>query len=264
MSDLRRLVRLPLIRQFSCVRFRRLRPLGDGRQSGTPIVRYYWSRFLEKHETAIHGRGLEIGTTATLRQYGAAGLTHADGLDLEAHSPEITVVADLTCADNVGAETYDCFINQFTMHLIYDVESALFHSLRILRPGGTLLVNFPSVEYLFARGLDMGTGAPLFVYWQFTPLQVANLLREAGLPAENFDVEVYGNLFARVAYQMNMSAEELTTTELDHVDEGHPLLICVRIAKPHDWSLPKPKLRTPWVPNVEPARWNPVTGHYAG
>jgi SAM-dependent methyltransferase len=246
------------------MRFRRLRPLGDGRQSGTPIVRHYWSQFLEKHKAAVRGRALEIGTTATIRRYGGARLTHADGLDLQAHSPEITLVADLTRADNVDSETYDCFINQFTMHLIYDAASALYHSLRILRSGGTLLVNFPSVEYLFARGLDMGTGAPLFVYWQFTPLQVENLLREAGLVERDFEVELYGNLFTRVAYQMNMPAEELTSAELDRVDAGHPLLICVRVTKPDDWNLTKPEHRTPWVPNVEPAQWNPVTGHYAG
>jgi SAM-dependent methyltransferase len=263
-SDGRRLARLPLVRQASCVRFRRLRPLGDGRQSGTPIVRHYWSRFLKKHSGQIRGRGLEIGSTATIRRYGAVRLTHADGLDLEAHSPEITVVADLTRADDVDSDTYDCFVNQFTMHLIYDLDSALYHSIRILRPGGTLLVNFPSVEYLFARGLDMGTGPPLFVYWQFTPLQVENLLRGAGLVERDFEVELYGNLFTRVAYQMNMPTEELMSAELDYVDEGHPLLICVRATKPRDWNPPKPEHRTPWVPNVTPARWNPITGHYAG
>jgi SAM-dependent methyltransferase len=259
----KRIARLPLVRQALCVRFRRLRPLGDGRQRGTPIVRYYWSAFLEQHRREIHGRALEIGTTETIRRYDDGAVTTADALDLAAHHPEVTVVADLTIADEVEDDTYDCFLNQFTMHLIYDVDSALYHSLRILRPGGTLLVNFPSVEYLFSRGLDMGTGAPLFVFWQFTPLHVENLLRRAGLAEVDFELRSFGNLFARVAYQLNVAAEELTRTELDHVDEGHPLLICAHVRKPAGWSLRKPELQVPWLPAVEPARWNPVTGHYA-
>jgi hypothetical protein len=257
-----RVARLPLVRQLRCAQFRRLRPLADGRQRGLPIVRYYWAEFLDKHRADIRGRGLEVGTTETIRHYGGPALERAEAIDLAPHS-EVTVVADLTAADEVPSNTYDCFVIQFAMHLIYDVDSALFHSLRILEPGGTLLVNFPSVEYFFARGLDMGTGGPLFVFWQFSPLQVENLFRRAGLSDGDFEVELFGNLFARVAYQMNMPAEELTDKELDFVDPGHPLLMCVRAVKPRDWHARRPTHQTPWVPSVEPARWNPVTGHYA-
>lgn len=258
-----RAARLPLVRQLLCARFRRLRPLGDGRQEGVPIVRYYWANFLERHRSDIRGRGLEIGGTWTIRQYGGAALTAAEGIDLAPHSPEITVIADLTRADDIPADTYDCFVNQFTMHLIYDVESALYHSLRILKPGGVLLVNFPSVEYSFTRGLDMGTGGTLFVFWQFTQLHVENLFRRLGLAGDDYTAELCGNLFTRVAYQMNMPAEELTRAELDYVDPGHPLLICVRAVKPSGWNVPRPEAREPWVPEAAPARWDPVRGHYA-
>jgi SAM-dependent methyltransferase len=254
--------RLPLVRQLRCARFRRLRPLADGRQQGVPIVRHYWGEFLVKHGDDIRGRALEVGTTETIRRFGGSALTGADAIDIAAHAPDVTVVADLTAADAVASDTYDCFLNQFTMHLIYDLDSALYHSLRIVKPGGTLLVNFPSVEYLFEKGLDMGTGASLFVFWQFTPLQVENLLRRAGLGEGDFDVELYGNLFTRVAYQMNVPAQELTRAELDYRDGGHPLLICVRAVKPADWSGRRPDPSEPWVPQVPPARWSPERGHY--
>ena len=63
-------------------------------------------------------------------------------------------------------------------------------------------------------------------------LQVENLLRRAGLSSGDYRMEIFGNLFTRVAYQMNLPAEELARHELDHVDPGHPLLICVRAVKP--------------------------------
>ena len=62
---------------------------------------------------------------------------------------------------------------------------------------------------------------------------------------------------------MNMPAEELTDEMRDFVDPGHPPLIRVRAVEPFGCDAPRPKLQTPWVPSVEPAQWNPVTGHYA-
>lgn len=254
---------LPLVRQLRCLQFRRLQPLGEGQQRGTPIVRYYWDSFLREHQVDIGGNALEIGTTATICHYGGHAVTQANAMDLSAHSSEISVVADLSRADELPSDTYDCFINQFTMHLIYDVEAALYHAVRILKPGGVLLINFPCVDYYFSKGLDMGTGEPLFLYWWFTPIQVENLLRRIGLTEADYTLAVYGNLFTRIAYQMNIPSEELTQHELTYRDSGHPLLICARAVKPVRWRTSRPVYRDSWHPDITPAKWNPVTGHYA-
>jgi glycosyltransferase involved in cell wall biosynthesis len=254
---------LPLVRNLRCLQFRRLQPLGQGRQRGTPIVRYYWHEYLQKHQKDIRGNVLEIGSTDTILRFGGIAVTCADGIDLSPHSPEITVVADLSRADHVPSDRYECFVNQFTMHLIYDAEAALYHSIRLLKPGGVLLINFSCVDYCFPHGLDMGTGEPLYLYRWYTPIQVENMLRSLGLRPENYTLDIYGNLFTRIAYQMNVPAEELTRRELAFVDPGHPLLICVRVVKPADWQTAKPDYRTAWKPGVTPAQWNPVIGHYA-
>jgi hypothetical protein len=89
------------------------------------------------------------------------------------------------------------------------------------------------------------------------------LLRRIGLAGDDFQIEVFGNLFTRVAYQMNMPAEELTRAELDHRDPGHPLLICARVVKPAGWQCPKPDYRRPWLPGSRPARWTLEAGHYS-
>jgi len=253
----------PIIRRLRCLQFRRLQPIGNGRQTGTPIVRYYWDKYLEKHRADIRGIALEIGTTHTIRRFGGLAVACAEAIDVSSHSPEVTVIADLSRAENIPSDRYDCFVIQFTMHLIYDSEAALYHAIRILKPGGALLINFSCVDYYFPRGLDMGTGEPLFLYRWYTPIQVENLLRSLDLRAEDYTLDIYGNLFTRIAYQMNMPAEELTRRELQYVDAGHPLLICARVVKPASWRATKPEYRTPWLPEVTPARWNPVMGHYA-
>jgi SAM-dependent methyltransferase len=248
-------------RQFRNAQLRRLTPLHGGRQRGEPVVRYYWRTYLAAHGDHVRGHGLEIGDTATLRHYGGERLTAADALDLRPREG-VTVVADLSRADHLPADTYDCFVVPFTSHLIYDIEAALYHALRVLKPGGVLLINFPCVDYDFPRGLDMATGRPLFVFWWFTPLQVRNLLRRVGLSDADVDVHVYGNLFARIAYQLNLPVEELTAAERDHADPGHPLLVCARAIKPHGWTATRPEYRDAWVPDTTPDRWNSETGHY--
>jgi len=252
---------LPLIRGLRASQLRRLRPLAAGRERGQPVIRHYWEGFVSAHRDDLRGRCLEIGTTQTLQRYGGAAMHQAEAMDL-APRDGVDVVADLSRGDAVASDTYDCFVVPFTMHLIYDLDAALHHALRILKPGGVLLVSFPCVDYYFAHGLDMGTGRPLFVFWWFTPIQVENLLRRAGLASGDFALTVDGNLFARVAYQMNLAAEELTPLERNHRDEGHPLLISARIVKPEDWSAARPAYQDPWLPDTTPAKWDPVTGHY--
>jgi len=174
----------------------------------------------------------------------------------------VTVVTDLSRADDVPGEQFDCFVLQFTLHLIADVEAALYHAIRLLKPGGVLLANFSCVDYQFPNGLDMGTGATLWVHWCFTPLQVHNLLRRLGLSPADYELEVYGNLFTRVAYQLCVPAEELTLHELQYRDPGHPLLLCVRATRPAGWSVEKPPYREAWVPDAAPHRYDSKTGLY--
>jgi SAM-dependent methyltransferase len=245
------------------MQLRRLRPLSEGRPRGTPIVRHYWTRFLDRHREDIRGRALEIGSTDTLERLGGDAVLGAEALDLAADSGRVTVVADLARADSVPSDTYDCFVVPFTMHVVYDVDAALYHAIRILRPGGVLLVNFPCVDYYFSEGLDMGTGPVLYPFHWFTPIEVENLFRRLSLGDDDYEMVAYGNLFARIAYEVNMGAEELTASELAHVDPGHPLIVCGRIVKPPTWDAVRPVYREAWTPAGAARRWTPERGHYA-
>lgn len=253
----------PLIRQLRTLRFRRLRPVDAGKSSGLSVIRYYWADFLAQHRDDIRGRCLEVGETSTIRDYGGAAVTQADAIDLAAHSADVRVVADLSRADHIPGEQYDCFVNQFTTTVIFDIEAALYHAIRLLKPGGVLLINFWCVDFYLHRGLDMGTGAPLYMHHWFTPIQIENMLRRLALTENDFTVKIYGNLLARMAFLLNIPVKELTPDERDHVDPGQPLLICVRIVKPSAWSATRPAYREPlWTPNVPPASLRAETGHY--
>ncbi len=253
----------PGIRQLRALRFRRLQPLNSGQSTGLSVIRYYWADFLERYHADIQGHALEIGETTTIRQYGGDRLKQADALDLAAHSPEVKVVADLSRADHAPGDVYDCFVNQFTTCVIYDIEAALYHAVRMLKPGGVLLINFWCVDFYLHRGLDMGTGAPLYMHHWFTPIQVHHYLQGLGLQEQDYQVEIYGNLLARMAFLLNVPARDLTAQELNHRDPGQPLLICVRVVKPVNWQSTKPIYGEPrWTPTAKPAALRPDTGHY--
>lgn len=249
---------------FRRVRFRLLKSLVNMRTPftyGTPIVRHYWADFLDTYRKDIHGRALEIHETDTIRAYGGTRLFGAQAIDVTRHAPDVTVIADLCRIDSVPEMEFDCFVNQFTNHVLSDIEIAIYNSLRLLKPGGVLLTNFAAVEYDLADGLDMGTGVILHSHWQFTPLQVQNIFRRLGLSDNDFSVQLYGNLLTRLAYELNIPAEELPARYLREKDEAWPLLICVRAVRPVDWDPPRPVARPTWVPSGNAKIWNSATGH---
>jgi SAM-dependent methyltransferase len=253
----------PVIRHWRTLRYRRLQPVDGGKSSGLSTIRYYWADFLEQNRADIRGHVLEIGETATVRAFGGEAITQADALDLAPHSPEVRVVADLSRADHVPGEVYDCFVNQFTTCVIYDIDAALYHAIRLLKPGGVLLINFWCLDFYLHRGLDMGTGAPLYMHHWFTPINVHDRLRRLGLGEADYQLSIHGNLLTRLAFLLNIPAQEYTERELRTVDPGQPLLICARIVRPLHWQAERPTYCEPsWIPAVRPASMQSDTGHY--
>jgi SAM-dependent methyltransferase len=229
-------LKLPVARSLRCFSLRRTSAVYPGRAVGTQVVRYYWNRFLDERRMDIRGRALEIGVTGTVRHYGGDRLTSAEAIDVSASDPSVTIVADLTKAGHVPSDQFDCFVNQFTMHIMYDFRAALYHSIRILKPGGMLLINFPCRSGYPVNGIPLGSGQSAHVYWWFTPCLVQTVLAEVGIDEHHRQVQTYGNYFALAAYMAGIPSEELTRQELETIDPDFPLLVCVRLEKPRDWS----------------------------
>lgn len=253
----------PIIRHLRAIGFRRVAPFGEGRHGPISVIRYYWANFLEDCRDDFRGRALEIGETNTIRYYGGSRLTHAEAMDLSPHNAAVQVVADLTRADEVAGDQYDCFLVQFTTNVLYDIKSALYHAVRLLKPGGVLLTNFWTTDVYFHNGLDMGTGGPIYMHHWFTPIEVANLFHGLALTATDYQLRTYGNLLTKTAFLLNVPAREFTSQELDHIDLFQPLLVCVRVVKPLNWQSAKPRYHEPlWIPTGKPQQLHPETGHF--
>ena len=199
---------------------RTTRPLSRhwGYERGTPVDRYYIEGFLHSHAADIRGRVLEVKDATYSRRFGAR-VTASDVLDIDDANLDATIVADLTAADGVAAEQFDCFILTQTLHLIYDVPAAIRHAHRLLRPGGTLLATLPTLSRLSTPD-----------YWRFTPASCARMFGDV-FGAEHVSVTAHGNVLTAVAFLEGMAQEELRAEELDEHDPQFPLIVTVRAVK---------------------------------
>jgi SAM-dependent methyltransferase len=147
-----------------CVRFgslRRVTPISRhfGFDRGLPIDRYYIEKFLVEHSQDIRGRVLEIGDDSYTRRFGGNRVAIRDVLHVEEGNVRATLVGDLTRADHIPSDTFDCFILTQTLHLIYDVRAALQTIYRILKPRGVVLATFQaSPRSVTTNGAITGIG----------------------------------------------------------------------------------------------------------
>jgi SAM-dependent methyltransferase len=207
---------------------RRLKPISRdwGYSRGLPIDRYYIQRFLSTHSMDVRGHVLEIKDNEYTLEYGGERVVRSDVLHKVEGNPMATIVADLTCADEIPSDIFDCIICTQTLQFIYNVKAAIVTLYRILKPGGVLLVTIPGIAQISRYDMDHWGD-----YWRFTTLST-RLLFEEVFPEPNLIIKAYGNVLAATAFLQGLATEELNEAELDHTDLDYELLITIRARKP--------------------------------
>ena len=127
---------------------RRTRPVNKyfGWERGQPVDRYYIERFLGERAADIRGRVLEVGDGTYTERFGGERVTTSDVLHVDPDAPAATIIADLTSADHVRTDSFDCIILTQTLHLIFDVAAAVTTLRRILAPDGVILATVPGIS----------------------------------------------------------------------------------------------------------------------
>jgi SAM-dependent methyltransferase len=194
-----------------------------GFDRGTPIDRMYISRFLAEFRNEITGRTLEVRSDSYTKEFGVA-VERYDIIDNDSSNGNATFVADLAAADDLLDDQFDCFVLTQTLHLIFDIESALRHAHRILKPGGVLLATVPVVSRIAPRY------GPAMDFWRFTPASCARLFGDQFGP-EQVSIRSYGNVFAGIAFLAGVSAEELDSRKLLVTDDSFPVVLGIRAVK---------------------------------
>lgn len=206
---------------------RRVTPISRhfGYDRGLPVDRYYIENFLNRCSSDVKGRVLEIGDDSYTRQFGGDRVTQRDVLHVTEGNPIATFVGDLTHADQIPSDSFDCFVLTQTLHLVYDFRAALETIYRILKPGGVVLATVPGISH---KSVDEWEE---YWCWSFTTASCQKLFAEF-FPTDHVDVEAFGNVLATIAFLEGISFDELTKEELDYCDRSYELLITVRAVKP--------------------------------
>ncbi len=207
---------------------RRVTPLSRefGYDRGLPIDRYYIERFLSAHASDIRGHVLEIADNTYTRRFGGDRVKESDVLHVLDGQQHATLVGDLTCADHIPSDRFDCVILTQTLQFIYDVPAALRTVGRILKPGGAVLATAPGISPISRYDMERWGQ-----FWAFTSLSARRLF-EAVFPGTEVTIEGHGNVLAASAFLYGMATEELQQKELDACDPDYELLITIRAVKP--------------------------------
>jgi SAM-dependent methyltransferase len=205
-----------------------------GYDRGGPIDRYYIESFLASHSTDIRGVVVEAGDAIYTKMFGADRVIRSDVLHVSEGNPQATIVADLTRADRIPSETFDCIILTQTLQLIYDVRAALATTWRILKPGGVLLATVPGISQIDHHEWRDSWN------WAFTTVSVRRMLEEIFAP-QAVEVDAHGNVLAAVAFLHGLGVNELGKRELDYHDPDYQLLITIRAVRAESSAAAAPR-----------------------
>ena len=222
-----RYTRRPAVDGIDWGHLRRLKPVSRdwGFDRGQPIDRYYIEAFLAANRADIKGHVLEVAGDNYTQQFGGTQVDCSDVLDVMKDNPRATIVADLTNADDLEGERFDCIICTQTIQFIFDINAALATLYRLLRHGGVLLLTVPGISPISRE--DMAKSGD---YWRFTDASIDRLLSH-NFPDSTFSIQNHGNVLASTAFIQGIAANELRTEELSETDPQFPLLISARAVK---------------------------------
>ena len=208
--------------------FARVKPISAifGIDRGLPIDRYYIEQFLVKHSKCIKGRALEMGDAFYINKYGGEKVTQIDIMHVVEGNPQATIIADLTKAEHVPSDMFDCIIFTQSLQMIYDLKTALQTLHRILKPGGTLLLTTSGISKI-ARRLGKDDWGE---YWHLTTQSSAALINET-FPGSSIEITSYGNVLSAMCYLHGLAAEELPQNKLDYLDPDFEVIVTAKVVK---------------------------------
>jgi SAM-dependent methyltransferase len=194
-----------------------------GKDRGHPVDRYYIEQFLQTNCEDIHGRILEVGSSAYTYQFGR-NITKSDVLDSNMGNPGATILTDLDSALHIASNEFDCLIFTQVLQFICKPQGCIEELRRILKPGGVLLATVPCISKV-----DQGYGKNKD-FWRFTDAGCRKIFGDV-FGSNRVNIHAYGNVLSSIAFLTGAANEELTQRELDYFDPSFQLVLGIRAVK---------------------------------
>jgi SAM-dependent methyltransferase len=196
-----------------------------GFDRGTPVDRLYIEDFISDCRSDVHGHVLEVADNTYTVRFGGNRVSKSDILHNVPGSARATMVLDLVNTDEAPSNRFDCIICTQTLHLIYDLKSAIRSLHKMLKPGGILLLTAPTISAISRWDMDRHGD-----HWRFTSATIRRLFDEVFEGAE-LDLRIHGNVYAATAFLHGLAVEELDPEKLAHCDPDYEMLIGLRVKK---------------------------------
>ena len=196
-----------------------------GFDRGSCIDRRYIEQFLSREQASIRGRVLEVAENTYTRRFGGSRVTQSDVLFTEPDHRNGTLVGDLTRAETLPSEAFDCVVLTQTLQHIYDTRAAVNTLHRILKPTGVVLATVPGISHVSRFDMDRWGD-----FWRFTTASAARLFGDVFGEA-NVRVEAFGNVYAAVGLLHGLAVEDLDAAKLDGHDRDYQVIVTVVATK---------------------------------
>jgi hypothetical protein len=198
-----------------------------GFDRGTPIDRYYIEKFLSENSSLICGQVLEIADSIYTKKFGKSGIEKNLVLHVEETGCDSDIIGDLATGKGIHEGLVDCFIQTQTLLCIYNIKEALANSMKLLKPGGVLLMTVPGITQISRFDMDRWGH-----FWSFTDLSIRRLFEEF-VPRENITINTYGNAKSAAAFLYGLASNEIRKEDLDFFDPDYQLIITAIVRKPN-------------------------------
>jgi hypothetical protein len=192
-----------------------------GIDRGQPVDRYYIESFLAAKQKWIRGDVLEVGSREYTEKFGRGNVSRSLVMSVQEGKHKPDIVANLETGSGIIENIADCFIMTQTLLCIFDVCSAARNALKILKPGGILLLTVPGITQI-SRYDYQRWGQ----YWSFTDQSVRKLF-EPHVFSERIEVSVK----SAAAFLYGLAAHELSQEDLEFNDPDYPLIIASVVKK---------------------------------
>lgn len=196
-----------------------------GLDKGTPIDRLYIEHFLNLNKEYITGNVMEVAESTYSHKFGH-DVTDFKILHYDTSNDIATITGDLAVPELLPSGVCDCFVCTQTLNFIFDVQSAIQGSYKLLSPGGVFLGTVAGLSQISRYDMERWGD-----YWRFTDLSV-KLIFEKVFGENMVETVVFGNALAATAFIQGIPVEEiLNKKKLMQVDENYQLIIGIKAIK---------------------------------
>lgn len=196
-----------------------------GLDRGQAIDRFYIERFLNENRKHIRGKVLEVGNSKYTEQFGGDNVEESLVLHVEGGRKGIDIVGNLETGQGIPENKVDCFILTQTLLCTYEITRAAENSLRVLKPGGVLLLTVPGITQISRFDYERWGQ-----YWCFTDQTIKRLFKRF-VPTENIEVSTYGNVKVAAAFLYGLALHEIEVEDLNYTDEDYQMLVAAVVWK---------------------------------